>query len=88
MERSQTVSIAGRPSWSWAVACVAKEPSRDIIGGLIDDEGLARVLVCMGMAPALEGPPPPTPRRPLTDLVRFAADTADPSVHEPVTAAR
>ena len=54
MERSQTVSIAGRPSWSWAVACVAKEPSRGILCGLIDDEGLARVLVCMGMAPALE----------------------------------
>jgi hypothetical protein len=34
-------------------------PSRDIICGLIDDEGLPQVLVRVGMAPALEGPPPP-----------------------------
>ena len=36
MERSQTVLIAGRPSWSWAMACIAKEPSRDIVCVLID----------------------------------------------------
>jgi nitroreductase len=47
------------------------QPSRDIICGLIDDEGMPQVLVRAGMVPALEAPPPPTPRRPLTDVVQF-----------------
>jgi nitroreductase len=47
------------------------ESSRDIICGLTDDEGLPQVVVRVGMAPASEEAPPPTPRRPLTDVVEF-----------------
>ena len=61
MERSQTVSIAGRPSWSWAVACVAKEPSRDIIGGLIEPDRphptpICRCFRCPGDGSAAAAP--------------------------------
>jgi nitroreductase len=47
------------------------EPSRDVICGLIDAEGLPQVLVRVGTAPELDEPPPPTPRRPLSEVLEF-----------------
>jgi hypothetical protein len=44
--------------------------SRDIISALTG-RPYPQVLIRIGMAPVLEQTPPPTPRRPLTDVLRF-----------------
>lgn len=46
--------------------------SRDIISALIDRDACPQVLVRIGIAPALEALPPPTPRRPIDDILAFA----------------
>lgn len=45
--------------------------SRNIIGGLIDREALPQVLIRVGVVPVLEQLPPPTPRRPLSEVLEF-----------------
>lgn len=44
--------------------------SRDIVSALTG-RPYPQVLIRIGLAPALEQTPPPTPRRPLTDVLRF-----------------
>ena len=44
---------------------------RDIVRGLIDGRGQPQVLIRVGVAPPLEATPPPTPRRPLDDVLHF-----------------
>ena len=44
--------------------------SRDIVGGLIG-RAHPQALIRIGLAPALDDVPPPTPRRPLPDVLRF-----------------
>ncbi|BCO34932.1 NAD(P)H nitroreductase [Mycobacterium heckeshornense] len=45
--------------------------TRDLIAGLLDEELRPQLLVRVGLAPATEEPPPPTPRRPLTEVFRL-----------------
>lgn len=45
--------------------------SRDIIGRLIDRDACPQVLIRIGVAPALEDVPPPTPRRPVEAFLTF-----------------
>ena len=45
--------------------------SRDIIENLIGDAGFPQLLIRVGQAPALGETPPPTPRRPLTDVMHI-----------------
>ena len=42
--------------------------SRNIIGILIEREAVPQVLIRVGVAPVLEGLPPATPRRPVTEV--------------------
>lgn len=44
--------------------------SRDVIRALLDQDAMPQVLVRVGVAPAMEEPPPATPRRPLDDVLR------------------
>ncbi len=44
--------------------------SRDIVGGLIG-RAYPQALIRIGLAPALDVVPPPTPRRPLSDVLQF-----------------
>lgn len=46
--------------------------SRDIIGRLIVRDACPQVLVRIGLAPALDNVPPPTPRRPVDAYLTFA----------------
>jgi hypothetical protein len=46
--------------------------SRDIISGLIARDACPQVLIRVGLAPALDEVPPPTPRRPVTDFLTIA----------------
>ncbi|MDV3124214.1 nitroreductase family protein [Mycobacterium sp. 21AC1] len=46
--------------------------SRDIVAKLIDRDACPQALIRAGVAPALEGVPPPTPRRPIDDILTFA----------------
>ncbi|MHC9292194.1 Acg family FMN-binding oxidoreductase [Mycobacterium sp. LTG2003] len=46
--------------------------SRDIIGRLINRDACPQVLIRIGLAPALEDVPPPTPRRPVEAFLTFA----------------
>lgn len=48
------------------------EGARKIVAGLVGDPGIPQVLVRVGMAPELERVPSPTPRREVSDLLRFA----------------
>lgn len=54
--------------------------SRRVVIDLIGRDTIAQVLVRVGLAPALEEVPPPTPRRPLHDVfeIRTGASPADP----------
>jgi nitroreductase len=46
-------------------------PSRDLVGALLSDETVPQVLIRLGIAPAIEEVPPPTPRRPLDEVLRI-----------------
>ncbi|BBY14568.1 Acg family FMN-binding oxidoreductase [Mycolicibacterium litorale] len=46
--------------------------SRGIVGNLIGRAARPQVLIRVGLAPSLEAVPPPTPRRALRDVLRFA----------------
>lgn len=45
--------------------------SRNIVAGSIGGEAIPQVLIRVGLAPALEAVPPPTPRRPLTEVLHI-----------------
>lgn len=45
-------------------------PSRALIGGLLEREARPQVLIRIGLAPAIEQVPPPTPRRPLEQVLQ------------------
>ncbi|OBH56673.1 nitroreductase family protein [Mycobacterium sp. E2479] len=47
--------------------------SRELLAALTDHIDLPQVLVRVGIAPALDGAPPPTPRRALADVLRLAS---------------
>lgn len=44
--------------------------SRDIVRDLIGQRGKPQVLVRVGITPPFDNPPPPTPRRPLSDVLQ------------------
>ncbi|MBX7435340.1 NAD(P)H nitroreductase [Mycobacterium sp. Y57] len=44
---------------------------RDVIASLLDSPAIPQVLVRIGRTPALEGAPPPTPRRPIEHVLRI-----------------
>jgi hypothetical protein len=46
--------------------------SRDIVANLIGRDACPQVLVRIGLAPALDDVPPPTPRRPVSDFLTIA----------------
>ena len=45
--------------------------TRELIQSLIDYDAVPQVLVRVGVVPVTEKAPPPTPRRPLSDVLRF-----------------
>ena len=45
--------------------------SRDVIDNLVGDGGFPQVLIRVGQAPVLEETPPPTPRRPLSEVMQI-----------------
>lgn len=45
--------------------------SRELLAALTDHTDLPQVLIRVGVAPALDALPPPTPRRPLADVLRL-----------------
>ncbi|MGE2715093.1 Acg family FMN-binding oxidoreductase [Mycolicibacterium litorale] len=47
------------------------ESSRSIVGSLVERDVRPQVLIRIGLAPSIEAVPPPTPRRPLHDVLRF-----------------
>jgi hypothetical protein len=47
------------------------DESRDIVRSLINKRGEPQVLIRAGLAPPMEGLPPPTPRRPLDDVLQI-----------------
>jgi hypothetical protein len=47
------------------------DESRDLVRGMLDKRGHPQVLVRAGVAPATENPPPPTPRRPLHEVLEI-----------------
>lgn len=48
--------------------------SRDIIRGLIGRRELPQLLIRVGRVPAVEDVPPPTPRRPVADVLKWTKD--------------
>jgi hypothetical protein len=44
---------------------------RDVVASLIDGDAIPQVLIRVGLAPALEAAPPPTPRRHIRDVVEI-----------------
>lgn len=44
--------------------------SRELLAAITGHTDLPQVLVRVGVAPALDGTPPPTPRRALADVLR------------------
>ena len=47
------------------------DESRDVVRGLIEQSGEPQVLIRAGIAPSMEGPPAPTPRNPLGDVLQI-----------------
>jgi hypothetical protein len=47
------------------------DESRDIVRGLLNDGGQPQVLIRAGIAPPMEAVPPPTPRRPPSDVLQI-----------------
>ncbi len=47
------------------------DESRDVVRSLIERRGEPQVLVRVGIAPSMEGPPAPTPRNPLGDVLQI-----------------
>jgi hypothetical protein len=47
------------------------DESRDIVRGLLNDGGQPQVLIRAGIAPPMEAVPPPTPRRPQSDVLQI-----------------
>jgi len=47
------------------------DESRDIVRGLIEQRGQPQVVIRAGLAPPMEAPPAPTPRRPLGDVLQI-----------------
>jgi len=47
------------------------DESREIVRGLLSDGGQPQVLIRVGIAPPMEAVPPPTPRRPLGDVLQI-----------------
>jgi len=45
--------------------------SRDIVRDVIRTPGLPQVLIRVGTVPPPDGAPPPTPRRPLAEILKF-----------------
>ena len=45
--------------------------SREIVRGLLDNRAQPQVLIRAGMAPPMEAVPPPTPRRPPSEVLRI-----------------
>lgn len=58
--------------------------SRNIVAGLIGRDALPQVLIRVGLAPAIDDVPPPTPRRTLEEVLEIRSGTAtagaDPAV--------
>ena len=53
---------------------------RDLVASLIDRDAIPQVLVRVGLAPALDATPPPTPRRPVGHVLQIhRGDMLDPS---------
>jgi len=50
---------------------IESKESRDIVGDLISQRGQPQVLIRVGIAPPLESPPAPTPRRPLDNVLEI-----------------
>ncbi|BBX70688.1 Acg family FMN-binding oxidoreductase [Mycolicibacterium psychrotolerans] len=44
---------------------------REVVAALIDGEAIPQALIRVGMAPALEGAPPPTPRRHIREVIEI-----------------
>lgn len=47
--------------------------AREIVKSLLDDDAVPQILVRVGAAPTTEGVPPPTPRRPLDEVLQLPA---------------
>jgi hypothetical protein len=47
------------------------DESRDIVRGLLENDGRPQVLIRAGIAPPMEAAPPPTPRRAPDDVLRI-----------------
>ncbi|MGH3562336.1 MAG: Acg family FMN-binding oxidoreductase [Mycobacterium sp.] len=45
--------------------------TREMVEGCLEHEGVPQVLIRVGVAPAMEEAPPPTPRRPLDDVFQM-----------------
>jgi hypothetical protein len=50
--------------------------SRGIVAALITQDTIPQVLIRVGLAPAIEDIPPPTPRRPIDDVFELRADAS------------
>jgi hypothetical protein len=61
--------------------------TREIVASLIDSDSVPQVLVRVGVAPAMEDVPPPTPRRPLDDVLCVRDGRFAPSSNAPVDVA-
>ncbi|MGH3970669.1 MAG: NAD(P)H nitroreductase, partial [Mycobacterium sp.] len=49
--------------------------TREMVRSLLDHDGLPQILVRVGVAPATDEVPPPSPRRPLDDVLQLPASS-------------